>query len=821
MRALPVGLVWVLLWGPPSAWLCAEDAGAGLGEMLVLESLASGGRSLFQTDPLEAARVRGDLAPPVAGAEVRAPDGRRARWERIAVGADGTFAAHPAFRGGWGYLRVDSPKAQVRLLRASGPARLYWNGEPRVGDGYGSLPVLLPLRLRAGENHLWLRFGRGVPRLAWADPPAPLFLTDHDATLPDVRPEMLAGGDAPGGEPAPCWIGVLAVNASGEHPDALHLVSEVEGADPVTHEGLPAPPPHGVHKVALRLRLPARAAGPTLRVTVRGPGAAPPLVLTLSVASPGATHRRTFRSRVDGSVQSYAVTPAQPGPGATELPGLVLSLHGAGVAALGQARAYAPKPDLHVVAPTNRRPFGFDWEVWGREDAFEALADARATLAHDPARLYLTGHSMGGHGTWMIGAQSPGTFAAIAPSAGWRDFWSYGGAPAPSPDDPVLALFDRASNPSRHELWEANLAHVGVYVLHGDADDNVPVSEAREMRRRLAAFHRDFAYFEQPGAGHWWGNACVDWPPLFEFFRWRRRPAPDAPPPPEFAFVTVDPRLLAGLHGVEVLGQQQPLLPSRVTVRRPAAAGQPVRVTTSNVRALGLAPGALRAEETLEIDGEALGAGADLPRCFERTAAGRWAPTSARPRPPPVGFQAVFDHGVALVYGTGGTEAERAWALAKARFDAETFWYRGNGALEVLSDRQVLAHPARLGTRPLVLYGTPATNAAFGRLGRAPALGVAPGGVTVAGRLLSGEDLAVFELLRRDDAPGGAPWAAVAATGAAGRRLLDALPLFVSGIRLPDWCVLGGALADHGAPGARAAGFWDAHGRAGEDAAVR
>ena len=70
--------------------------------------------------------------------------------------------------------------------------------------------------------------------------------------------------------------------------------------------------------------------------------------------------------------------------------------------------------------------------------------------------------------------------------------------------------------------WFATWRTRGVYVLHGDADDNVPVSQARQMREVLGTFHPDFSYHEQPGAGHWWGSACVDWPPLFAFLNGAR-----------------------------------------------------------------------------------------------------------------------------------------------------------------------------------------------------------------------------------------------------------------------------------------------------------
>lgn len=87
--------------------------------------------------------------------------------------------------------------------------------------------------------------------------------------------------------------------------------------------------------------------------------------------------------------------------------------------AIRHAGSYSKKSWLHLVAPINRRPFGFDWEDFGRADAIEVLELAQAKLRHDPSRIYLTGHSMGGHGTWHIGSTFPDRFAAIGPSAGW------------------------------------------------------------------------------------------------------------------------------------------------------------------------------------------------------------------------------------------------------------------------------------------------------------------------------------------------------------------------------------------------------------------
>jgi hypothetical protein len=142
---------------------------------------------------------------------------------------------------------------------------------------------------------------------------------------------------------------------------------------------------------------------------------------------------------------------------------------------------------------------------------------------------------------------------------------------------------------------------------------------------------------------------------------------------------------------------------------------------------------------------------------------------------------------MAFVYGTQGTAAENAWALAKARFDAEQFWSRGNGSVDVVPDTDL----GQLGgaDRNVVLYGHAEMNAAWG-----PLLGAAPvqirrGVVTAGGRAERGDDLGGLLAYPR---PGSdrAMVAAVAGTGLHGMRLTDRLPYFSSGVGYPDWTVL-------------------------------
>ena len=229
-------------------------------------------------------------------------------------------------------------------------------------------------------------------------------------------------------------------------------------------------------------------------------------------------HQRTFVSPIDGSVQYYGVrTPTSVREG-TEY-GLVLSLHGASVEAIGQARAYSSRNWNYLIAPTNRRPFGFDWEEWGRLNALASLDHAMDSYSITPTKVHLTGHSMGGHGTWHVGVTTPGRFATLGPSAGWESFYSYGGS-----QGRLVGGSTRAHSDTLNYL--SNISQRGVYVIHGDADDNVPIREGRTMYQAAQMYTDDIVMHEQPGAGQDGdvapGADCVDWPELFQFMKRRQ-----------------------------------------------------------------------------------------------------------------------------------------------------------------------------------------------------------------------------------------------------------------------------------------------------------
>jgi poly(3-hydroxybutyrate) depolymerase len=791
-----------------------------LSEFLLIGRVTSQGRTPVHTDAVEAQIIAGRWVAPKEGDSVTLPDGTSRSWQKGGAGQDGVLNSQ-AWSGGYAYAHVEAPTPRAMVLEASGHGMVYVNGEPRAGDPYSNNYVRLPVVLRQGANDFLFAYGRGRLKARLVAPRSGVSLGNADATLPDLV----------AGEKVQTWGAVIVINASAAPAGQLSL-SASYGATPPVSTPLPIIPPYSMRKVGFQLSGPPAAATEKCPLELKLSGkegarllALDAVSLSLRVRQKDQTRKQAFVSRIDGSVQYFAVNPIMPAgtsPSASIAargPALFLSLHGAGVEAIGQADAYFGKTWGYIVAPTNRRPYGFDWEDWGRMDALEVLDLAMQQFRTDPQRTYLTGHSMGGHGTWILGATFPDRFAAIGPSAGWISWATYGGRPVrDSQPSAVQEMLQRAAASSDTLSMLHNYAQQGVYILHGGADDNVPVAQARTMNQNLGAFHRDFVFHEQPGAGHWWddsdepGAACVDWPAMFDFFA--RHALPEDAAVRQVEFVTINPGVSAWSHWAGIEAQLAPLKPSSVNIRfdpgRRLFAG-----VTENVARLSFRLGHVQAGKPLQLalDGQRLPdvpwpAGA--PQIWLQHSGGTWTVTGP-PAPSMKGplrsgpFKEGMRNRILLVYGTHGSPEENAWAAAKARFDAEQFWYRGNGSLETLADEQFQAGADP--DRDVVLYGNSQTNSAWTRLLAGSPVQAHPGSIRIGPRDEQGGDLACLFLRPR---PGSASASVmvVGGTGIAGMRLTDRLPYFTSGVAYPDFIVLSPDVLTQGNAGIRAAGFF-------------
>jgi dienelactone hydrolase len=808
--------------------------GIQLGATLALDAAGPAQRTLTPLDPWAARLARDGFVVPQAGlAEVPAADGKPRQWRPVQLDAQGRLVDGSVSAGGWLYVPVQSLRAQTVLLHARGNVSAWLNGSLRTGDIYGDGRLRLPVHLNKGLNHLVLRGGRGDVTLTFLPAPTtPVVLAD-DATLPDLFERQAA---------SVLLAGVVLMNPLPRWSDPLEVVTRL-GDGGQRRSSVPPLPPLSLRKVALEFDAPALAlrggvASLPLQVSVLdGAGRAlAQQVFTLPVKELADARRITFRSAIDDSVQYYGLRLADSSPGwGPQRPGLIVAQHGANVEAADLAASFAAKPWAHVVTPTNRHRFGFNWEEWGRLDLLEVLDHATRTLAPDPDRIWLMGHSMGGHGTWINGTLLADRFAAIAPVAGWATIWSYSSAPRPGTTQPVEALLRRAGNVADAPELLSNLNGRGVFVLHPGDDESVPTSEARALVKRLAEGHRDFAFHERPGAIHWWGNTAVDWPPLLDFLQQRRRLAPAEQR--RIEFVTPDPGVSARLGWVSVVQQRQPLAFSRVQASADGDARRLV-LTTDNVQTLALDVAPLLAgwaqggvatgkELVVEVDGQTLRRDAtDTGTLWLRRAQAAvaqpsgqaggaeqapWqigqAPAAAEKGPQRHGrFQDAFRHGMLFVVGTGGTADENRWALEKARFDAELFAYRGNGGVQVMRDTDWRADTHA--GRNLVLYGNADTHKLWPLLLADSPIQVHRGELQAGPQTLRGDDLAAL-FVRPLPGSTDRSIGVVATTGPRGGLVAERLPCFVPGLGFADWLIATPAVFERGWAGVRGTGFFD------------
>ncbi len=805
---------------PPGTDKPANSEAITIRTGLAINLVGKSGRSLVHTDAIEAQLVNGTFAPPKGNDTLTLPDGSTRKWEAITADQSGVFK-HKLLIRGYLHTTVDVPQDKVMLLKAKGHSIVYINGNPRPGDFYGTGWMNLPIPLKQGTNHLLFRCPRGQLQAALTPIVAPAFIDASDTTLPDLIH----------GESEPQWASVVVINASTNHlTDAM--LSASLGEKRSIDSSLPPIPRLSTRKVGFRIppAIKKDAGKLTLHLTLstsqRAIASPDPITLTVHAYDRNKPHRRTFISDIDGSVQYYAVNPADSPTAAHGDRVLFLSLHGANVEAIGQAKAYSAKSWGNIICPTNRRPFGFDWEDWGRLDALEVLQLAIDDFQPDPSRIYLTGHSMGGHGAWQIGVHYPDRFAAIGPSAGWASFWSYANKQKPETLNGIAGILHRASSASDTMALSSNYKNLGVYILHGADDDNVPASEARNMLDSLSEFHHDLVYHEQPAAGHWWddsdepGAACVDWPPMFDFFARHARPLTNAVR--RIEFTTASPGVSPSCHWATIEMQTKQFMPSSVDLRIDPHKRRFVG-KTNNIRRLSLDLAGLSPDATLtalldrqELKDLAFPAGSS-PHLWLSQEEGKWKvipkPTPQLKGPHRYGqFKDAFRNRVCFVYATGGTKAENDWALAKAVFDAESFRYRGNGSIDVISDQSFLDHPDT--TRNVILYGHSQCNLAWHKLLPDCPVLIKRNAAIIGKRTFEGGNLASAFIYPMPGAPK-ASVGVIGGTGLAGMRLTNSLPVFVSGVGFPDLLLVGTDMLEKGISGIKAAGFF------GEDWSLR
>ncbi|OLC99058.1 MAG: hypothetical protein AUH86_03300 [Acidobacteria bacterium 13_1_40CM_4_58_4] len=172
-----------------------------------------------------------------------------------------------------------------------------------------------------------------------------------------------------------------------------------------------------------------------------------------------------------------------------------------------------------VVMPQCRKDVWWTDSAMG-DVAMAALEQVQKEFHGDSHRIYLTGLSMGGYGTWYLAGKYPGKFAAIAPICGGILMPDKARAQSPDDQSPYLEAAKR-------------IGKTPVWIFHGGDDPVVPASESRRMAEAMKtvigqdAVHAhpqatiadlaEVIYTEYPGVGHnSWNNAYAE-PDVFSW----------------------------------------------------------------------------------------------------------------------------------------------------------------------------------------------------------------------------------------------------------------------------------------------------------------
>ncbi len=117
---------------------------------------------------------------------------------------------------------------------------------------------------------------------------------------------------------------------------------------------------------------------------------------------------------------------------------------------------------------------------WSTDNWFENFyTEIKAKYRIDTNRVYLTGMSLGGSGTWYLAAKYPDIFAAIAPMSGFTSHMDF-----------IDNNIDKLTN-------------IPIWAFHGKIDNVVPFEETERIIKKLEGKNKDLIFTIEPEVGHW------------------------------------------------------------------------------------------------------------------------------------------------------------------------------------------------------------------------------------------------------------------------------------------------------------------------------
>jgi hypothetical protein len=421
---------------------------------------------------------------------------------------------------------------------------------------------------------------------------------------------------------------------------------------------------------------------------------------------------RGHRSRLDGSVQPYALYVPESLPRATKATPVMVWLLGRGekrteLTFMAEREAAPPQltpSDVLTVVPYGR--FCNATKFAGEVDVMEALAAVRAQYRVDANRIAVAGFSMGGGSAWHLATHYPGLWAVASPGAGFAE-------------TPIFTKAD-APNKEQRPWWErmlwlqyeatgiaGNLVNLPTLAYAGELDGQKEASDLMEaaMKREGLRIER----FIGPQTAHKYHDAtkAALTARLEELLAKGRDPQPR-----EVWFHTYTLRYPESAWiRIEGMGRHWHLAEARATLHD----SHHIAAQTKNVEAIAF-PGLTAS--TIELDGQHLRV-ADAELRFHRQGdAWRLGPAPGlRKRPGLTGpVDDAFVEPFLFVRPSGRPLHPAVGTWVESELTAARQLWRDvfRGDVRIKADREIA--DADIAGHNLILWGDPSSNALLARL---------------------------------------------------------------------------------------------------------
>lgn len=433
---------------------------------------------------------------------------------------------------------------------------------------------------------------------------------------------------------------------------------------------------------------------------------------------------RAYRSRIDGSVQPYAITfPPDYGKVDGKKYRLDLVLHGRDATLTevkflnthnGTREPLEPRAVVQIDV-YGRGNNAYRWA--GEEDVFEALQHALATEKEqgrgdriDPNRVVLRGFSMGGAGTWHIGLHHPSKFLAIGPGAGFTTTHGYIKGlpdPLPSPQEETLRIYDAVH-------YAENAYGLPVVAYSGGNDPQKAAADNIEARLRDLKI-TSMTHLVAPGLEHkfppeWQKYAEVE---FAKYAKHGRNPSPD-----EIQFTTYTLKY-PSRDWIELRGLDKHYELAQIVAKK---TGDGVTIQTKGVRSFAIRQEESKSFKQIEIDGKRVSRTGPNSRFFAKKD-GNWITTESedgrlQKRP---GLQGPIDDAFTGSFiaaderGPLSTNRQLANVLGKAMDTSEQEWrhyFRGNKQIKDVDELT----ETDLEESHLEIWGDPESNPFLAKL---------------------------------------------------------------------------------------------------------